>query len=310
MLRRAVTPEDFEPDAAFFERLDPLPGPKVERCLTIGPFSVRLAGLTASVVPAFEDRYMGFVDPAPAAEALRLALHTAGREQFLASVGDERGWYQLRARLQDGRAILYAHDFAGWFGTGGGKGELALCRPGWEGLQLPLENLLRAYYAWRAVDHQGFLVHAASVVCEGRAYVFFGHSEAGKTEVAELSRDRGEILSDDLTLLTLEPGGYVAHSVPFRGRFRERIVTVRKAYPVAGLFHLVRAERNRAAPLPRVRAAADLFSCLPFITDRLAARDPAEVMTVCERALRTVPVFQLEYTPTRELWEPVLSSVR
>jgi len=305
-----VTPEDFEPDAAFFEHLDPLPGPKVERGLTIGPFSIRLAGFPASLVPAFEDRYLGFVNRAPATEGLALAMRAAGRQHFLASVGDERGWYQLRARLQDGRAILYAHDFAGWFGTGGGGGDLALCRPGWEGLQLPLENLLRVYCAWRAIDRQGFLIHAASVVCEGRAYVFFGHSEAGKTEVAELSRDRGEILSDDLTLLTLEPEGYVAHSVPFRGRFRERIVTVRRTYPVAGLFHLVRAEHNRASPLPRVRAAADVFSCLPFITDRLAARDPAEVMTVCERALRSLPGFQLEYAPTPQLWEPVLASVR
>jgi len=304
-----VTPEDFEPDATFFEHLDPLPGPKVERGLTIGPFSVRLTGLPVSLVSALEDRYLAFLDRVPAPEALVLALRAAGRERFLSSFVDERGWYQLRARLRGGRVTLCACDFAGWFETAGGRGALAPCREGWPGMQMGLENLLRVYYAWRAIDRQGFLIHAASVVCGGRAYVFFGHSEAGKTTVAEASLDRGEVLSDDLTLLTLEPEGYRAHSVPFRGRYREQVVAARRTYPVAGLFHLVRAGRNQVTRLPHVRAVADVLSCLPFITDRLVPRDPAEVIGVCERALRTLPVFQLEYTAATELWEPVLASV-
>ncbi|MGB0035547.1 MAG: hypothetical protein WBP79_08750, partial [Candidatus Acidiferrales bacterium] len=50
-----------------------------------------------------------------------------------------------------------------------------------------LDSLLRILLTMILLPRRGFLLHAATVVREGRAYVFMGRSGAGKSTVASLS---------------------------------------------------------------------------------------------------------------------------
>ncbi|MEE9219700.1 MAG: hypothetical protein V3U98_11605, partial [Acidobacteriota bacterium] len=304
--KKLMSDDHFEPGLDFFESLRPSSGATQCRRITVGPFSVHLRGLSEDCVPPLEERYLGFVDKDFAPGVMRLPLLAAGVPSFLARYGDERGIYLLRVRPEDGRILVYAHDFAAWFDPQGRAGALAVCSPGWEGLRVPIENFLRIYCAWRAVDLGGLLIHAASIVRDGRTHIFFGHSGAGKSTVSTLSCDSGFVLSDDLTLLTPGPDGYLAHSVPFRSTYKGRVVSERRAYPVAGMYQLVQAPQTRLEQTPRAIAVSSVLSCLPFVTDHLLPMDPTQMMGLLERVLREIPVFRLEFTRSADFWGPVL----
>src|SRR3982074_221945 len=50
-----------------------------------------------------------------------------------------------------------------------------------------LDSLLRVLLSWKLASRFGFLLHAATAVRAGKAYVFIGRSGAGKSTVASLS---------------------------------------------------------------------------------------------------------------------------
>jgi len=298
---------DFQPGPEFFDQIPPSEDPSERRTLIIGPFMVHLEGISNHLLPALDDHFKGFVEKGLDGNGLRLPVRWAGIPHFLDPRGDWRRTCVQRAI--DDRIFVYGHYFAAWFAPAGAAGMMVVCRAGWMGLRVPLEILLRVHCAWRAIESDGFLLHAASIVRDGRAFVFFGHSGAGKTTVSKLSRGSGFILSDDITLITREGNEHRAHSVPFRGPDRQRVIEERRTYPLAGLYHLVQAPRTRLERLPQARAVGAVLSCLPFVTERLLPREPVEMMSHLDRALRQIPVFRLEFTRSAEFWESVLASV-
>ena len=301
-----MTSVDFQPGADFFDSLMPSADPGASRTLTIGPIAARLEEIPQHLLTPLDDHFLGFVDAEEQPRSLHLPVRRAGVARFLDPHLDIRRTCVQRA--DEDRIYLYGHYFAAWFERAGSQGMMALCRAGWMGLRVPLEIFLRVYCAWKAIERDGFLLHAASIVRDGRTYIFFGHSGAGKTTVSKFSRELGLILSDDITLVTHEAGGYRAHSVPFRAFEKSRVVAERRTYPVAGLFQLVQAKRNRVDRLPTARAVAAVLSCLPFVTEKLLPHDPPQMMALTKRILSEIPVFRLEFTRSAEFWKPVLVS--
>jgi hypothetical protein len=303
-MRRA----DFEPGLEFFDRLTPTEQSRVSRTILIGPFAIRLQGLEPAVIAPLEDRYLGFVEEADSPRALRVPVRHAGVSAFLARFGDAQGRYLMKTRYESGKILVYGHDFAGWFDPLGKEGRLAVCGSGWEAAQVPVENFLRLYCAWRVTDAGGLLLHAASIVRGGRAYIFCGHSGAGKSTVSALSSDLGFVLSDDLTMVMPGPDGYLAHSVPFRSIYKGRVVAERRTYPVAGIYGLVQSKRNIVHPLSGAQAVAAVLASLPFVTDRLLPRDPSQLMHLLTGIVGRIPVFKLEFTRSAEFWNEVLTA--
>ncbi len=298
---------EFMPGSDFFERLRTPSGPTAARTLVIGPIAARLEDIPAHLVRPLEDHFQGFIQSEQAPGELGLSVRRAGVPSFLDPHGDVRRTCVQRA--EGGRVLVYGHHFGAWFERDGNTGGIALCRAGWAGLRVSLEIFLRVYSAWRAIGAGGFLLHAASIVRGGRAFVFFGHSGAGKSTLSRFSRDAGVVLSDDISLITREGVGYSAHSVPFRAFDKDRVVSERRSYPLAGMYQLVQARHNRVEPLTAARGVAAVLSCLPFVTERLLPIDPAQTIRMLEGVAREVPVFRLEFTRSAEFWEPVLASV-
>jgi len=93
-----------------------------------------------------------------------------------------------------------------------------------------------------------FLLHAATVVRGGKAYVFTGRSGAGKSTVASLS-PAGTVLTDEISLLRFEDGEWRAYGTPFWGEFRA--AGSNSSAPIRGLFRSCRRRRiarHRFAP--------------------------------------------------------------
>jgi hypothetical protein len=161
------------------------------------------------------------------------------------------------------------------------------------------ENLLRVLYAWAALDRGGLLLHASGVIRGGKAYVFFGHSGAGKTTVARLSMP-GVILSDDLVLLGMRDGVLHAHGVPFRGEMVECPRTNASA-PVAGLYLLEKAVAHGLHDLTRAHALARLVGSSPFVNSDSGSIP--ELMSVCEAICGLAPVRRLTFLPDPGFWD-------
>ena len=124
-----------------------------------------------------------------------------------------------------------------------------------------LDSLLRILLTMVLLPQRGFLLHGATVVRDGRAYIFFGRSGAGKSTVASLVSRKGTVLTDEISLLRYSDGCWQAHGTPFWGEFRA--AGQNRLVPVAGLYLLKQASRGTPGNAGRktgiTRAAALRF---------------------------------------------------
>ncbi len=122
-----------------------------------------------------------------------------------------------------------------------------------------LDSLIRILLSLLLAPERGFLLHAATVVRNGRAYVFTGKSGAGKSTVASLS-PAGSVLTDEISLLKFVEGSWHAFGTPFWGEFRAKGANIKT--PIAGLYCLEQSSENRIEALS---ARAVLRCILPNI---------------------------------------------
>ena len=163
-----------------------------------------------------------------------------------------------------------------------------------------LDSLLRMLMSWVLLPRFGFLLHAATVIRAGRAYVCAGRSGAGKSTVASLS-PQGSVLTDEISLLRREDGIWHAYGTPFWGEFRAEGKNA--SAPASGIFRLTQALENELKPL---RAAELLRSLLPntlfFSPDRDAN---ARLLEILGAAASEIPGYHLGFRKHPDFWEVV-----
>ena len=122
--------------------------------------------------------------------------------------------------------------------------------------------------AHRALALGGAVLHSAGLVFDGRAYIFVGRSNVGKTTLTRKAYEAGAtVLSDDINLVLPQAGGYRAFAVPFTGEFGRTVVhdETEASYPVAGIVLLEQAETLEARKIGRRQAVARLMVGCPFV---------------------------------------------
>jgi hypothetical protein len=163
-----------------------------------------------------------------------------------------------------------------------------------------LDSLLRVLLTFVLVPRGGFLLHAATVVRDGRAYVFTGRSGAGKSTVASLS-PRGSVLTDEISLLRHREDGWHAYGTPFWGEFRA--AGSNRHFPVAGVYALAQSKENRLEPLARRQSLRALLpNVLFFGADRCLTDGLLQLLTVFTEQ---VPFNRLHFRRRRDFWEVV-----
>jgi hypothetical protein len=161
-----------------------------------------------------------------------------------------------------------------------------------------LDSVLRVLLTRLLLPSPGFLLHAATVVRDGKAYVFMGRSGAGKSTVASLSR-RGSVLTDEISLLRRIEGTWYAYGTPFWGEFRA--AGQNRRVPLERVFALAQARANRTAPLPAREALAGLLGNTLFFS---ANRRERELLLRAQVSLiESVPVERLEFRRDETFWE-------
>jgi hypothetical protein len=144
---------------------------------------------------------------------------------------------------------------------------------------------------------RGFLLHAASVMRNGRAYVFTGKSGAGKSTVAALS-PKGSVLTDEISLLKFVDGSWQAFGTPFWGEFRAEGANVRA--PIAGLYFLHQATNDH---LEEVSTREALRNLLPNILFFSRDREMNEsLLYLLGEFVASVPCHKLFFRKDPNFW--------
>lgn len=154
--------------------------------------------------------------------------------------------------------------------------------------------LLEYIVARLLARHDGALIHASTAIVDEGAFVFVGHSGAGKSTIASIAEAEGaRIPTDDRTILTVQGGAPMAWGTPWHGSL------IRKSpegAPLRGLYLLQKAGVDRCEPLPGSRAVKELF--VRLIQPRLHPREVQLTLEVLERIVERVPVAILHFRPT------------
>lgn len=154
--------------------------------------------------------------------------------------------------------------------------------------------------------HDGMLIHASTAIVDDAAYVFVGHSGAGKSTMASIAEAAGaRIPTDDRTVITVRGGVAEAWGTPWHGSL------VRKSPDGAelrGVYLLQKSLEDHCEPMDARRAVKELF--VRLIQPRLDGLEVQRTLEVLERLVERVPVSILHFRPTPAAFELALKGCR
>ncbi len=164
-----------------------------------------------------------------------------------------------------------------------------------------IDSLLRVVHTLMLAREGGFLLHSASAVRNGNAFLFSGLSGAGKTTISRLAPKDAELLTDEISYVRHLGGSYRAFGTPFAGELGRPGANI--SAPVTALYFLRKAPTNSIEPVQPGDALRLLMRNVLFFS-----HDPTHVQLVFEAAcafVSALPVFWLSFFPDRRVWEVI-----
>jgi len=254
--------------------------------IEIGGMPVRVNTTDPGFVAMLQDRYAGYlgsseppgidfdVDLRPPSDADRNA--------------------DVRVTQRAGRWSLRRGDFrAEW--------EPA-ARKGWirqDANPYSIDAVLRIVHTLVLARQGGFLLHSASAIRNGKAFLFAGVSGAGKTTISRLAPPNATLLTDEISYVRKQDSGYIAYGTPFTGELAK--IGENVSAPVAALYLLKHGAENRIEPVPPAEAARCFLANVLFF-----AEDEELVQAQFHSAfefVNRVPVSRLTFVPDSRVWE-------
>jgi hypothetical protein len=162
-----------------------------------------------------------------------------------------------------------------------------------------IDSVLRIIHTLMLAPDGGFLLHASSAVKNGKAFLFSGVSEAGKTTMARLAPSDVALLTDEASYVRKMDGRYFAYGTPFAGEFGEPGKNI--SAPIGALYLLKKAPENSIEKIDPLQATQRLLRNILFF-----AHQPEMVRQVFDAAcafVASVPVYQLSFFPDQRVWD-------
>jgi len=266
--------------------------------------AVEIGGMTIALRtedPAFrqllEDRYAGFVRSSPNPQ-FEFDIELLDDNFFEPSDSSETRHADddVQVRLQGGQWLLQRGDFHAKWVAAAGRGHIRQSRNPYA-----IDSALRIVHTLILARQGGFLVHAASAIRGGRAFLFAGISGAGKTTISRLAPSDVTLLTDEISYVRRAGNGYEAWGTPFAGELAR--VGENQAAPLSALFLLEKGRESRIEPVGESEAIRLLLRNILFF-----AEDSELVNLVFRSAcefVERVPVRRLIFVPDERVWEMI-----
>jgi hypothetical protein len=265
--------------------------------IAIGGVSVRVNTADADFLAMLEARYAGFViaetgagTPAEFEFDVELAASAFADPEAAVSVTHRSGrWFMTRG---DFRAEWDPAARRGWIQQ--------TANP------YSIDAVLRITHTLVLARQGGFLLHSASAIRNGKAFLFAGVSGAGKTTISRLAPADATLLTDEISYVckgdvSTNSEGYVAFGTPFTGELAK--LGENTSAPVAALYLLAQGPENRIDPVGAADAGRELLANMLFF-----AEDQEMVHQVFQAAcdfVHRVPVYRLTFVPDARVWEMI-----
>ncbi len=202
----------------------------------------------------------------------------------------------LEVRQSEGRWVMRRGDFRAEWDVAAGRGRI------WQPLSpYGADTVLRIVHTLILATQGGFLLHASSVIRNGRAFLFTGPSGAGKSTIVGLAPDDVAVLTDEIWYVRRKGDQYLAFGTPFAGERSD--LGQPGCAPVAALFQLGRGADNEHVPLAASAAVKVLLRNILFFADDLRLTG-CILDTACDFVAR-VPAFDLRFAPDPRVWSTI-----
>ncbi len=261
---------------------------KYECVVEVGGLAVSIHSDDSEFLAALRQRYRGFLGDCQAEAELDLDLSS------YASVPDK----EVEVRREGYEWLVERADFRARWDPRSGRGMVQQDRNPYA-----IDSLLRILHSLILAKRGGFLLHAASGICEGKAYLFSGVSGAGKTTMTRLAPNHVVLLTDEISYVRGGSGQYSAFGTPFTGELARSGENC--SAPIAALFFLEKGLENRVDAVHAPLAVERLMRNILFFAQD---RELVEMVfaTACEFVSR-IPVYQLTFYPQAQVWDEVMS---
>lgn len=254
--------------------------------IEIGGMPVRVHTTDAGFLALLQDRYSGFVSDSELAEIEFEVEITAP------SFADRDAEVQVRYRM--GCWSLTRGDFRAEWEPASRRGWIRQTANPYS-----IDAVLRIVHTLVLARQGGFLLHSASAIRNGKAFLFAGVSGAGKTTISRLAPADATLLTDEISYVRKREDGYVAFGTPFTGELAKLGENV--SAPVAALYLLAQGPENRIDPVAPAEAARSVLANVLFF-----AEDEELVQSIFHSAFEfvgRVPVSRLTFVPDSRVWE-------
>ena len=172
-----------------------------------------------------------------------------------------------------------------------------------------IDAVLRIVHTLVLAQEGGFLMHAASAIRNGKAFLFAGVSGAGKTTISRLAPSDATLLTDEISYVRKDGRkdvkkqnlSYVAFGTPFTGELAKLGENV--SAPISAFYLLAQGPENRIDPVAPGQAVRELLANVLFFAEdqELVQRS---FHAACEFVSR-VPVSRLTFVPDTRVWEMI-----
>jgi hypothetical protein len=255
--------------------------------IEIGGMAIALRTQNPSFRRLIENRYAGFVGTSPSSHfEFDIDLY----EPAEPSPANDN----LEVKIEAGEWLLQRGDFRARWNPHTSQGHIRQsCSP------YAIDCVLRIVHTLILARQGGFLVHAASAIRGGKAFLFSGVSGAGKTTISRLAPLDATLLTDEISYVRREGDRYLACGTPFAGELAR--VGENQSAPVSALFLLEKGLQNRIEPVGATEAVQRLLRNILFFADD---RELVKLVfqSACEFA-SLVPIHRLVFVPDQRVWE-------
>ena len=167
-----------------------------------------------------------------------------------------------------------------------------------------IDAVLRITHTLVLAQRGGFLLHSASAIRNGKAFLFAGVSGAGKTTISRLAPPDATLLTDEISYVrklndATTGDSYVAFGTPFTGELAK--LGENTSAPVAALYLLAQGPENRIDPVTTSDAGRELLANMLFFAEDSEMVHSA-FQAACDFVSR-VPVYRLTFVPDARVWE-------